>query len=120
CVSRHVPRSAEPRGIPPHGGPTGYPRRVLLITTLDAWSASGPQFTPADGLAAWATDDASALAVADDAFPQGQVIVVTLDPAPARHPRARGPRPVPSRPVPLRPTRPGRKAPRVAAAPAGR
>lgn len=59
---------------------------MLLITTLDAWNASGAQFTPADGEAAWATDDASALAVADDAFAQGQVIVVTLDPAPSRIP----------------------------------
>lgn len=60
---------------------------MLLITTLDAWqgSGSGPQFTPGDGEAAWATDDASALAVADE-FQLGQVIVVTLDPAPSRIP----------------------------------
>jgi predicted cupin superfamily sugar epimerase len=59
---------------------------VLLLTTLDAWRVPGAQFNPADGQAAWVTDEKSALAVADDVFPAGQVIVLTLDPEPGRVP----------------------------------
>lgn len=73
---------------------------MLFITTLEAWQGRGPRenppggsvdhFVPADGQAAWAPDDRSALAVADELFPAGtpcQVIVVTFDPAPARIPQ---------------------------------
>lgn len=56
---------------------------MLLLTTLDAWrTAAGPRFVLSDAGAVWAPEEA-ALAVADDAFPGGgQVVAVTLDPAP--------------------------------------
>ncbi|WP_019633188.1 cupin domain-containing protein [Actinomadura atramentaria] len=56
----------------------------MLLTTLDAWrAASGPRFALRDGAGAWAPDDpAAALAIADDVFPDGQVVAVDLDPVP--------------------------------------
>jgi predicted cupin superfamily sugar epimerase len=53
---------------------------VLLLTTYDAWLADPIR------VGAWAPDDDSVLAVADEAFTSGQVVVVTLDPAPSRVP----------------------------------
>lgn len=62
---------------------------MLLLTTLDAWRAqSGPRFVLDEAGAAWAPAE-DALAVADDAFPGGQVIAVALDPEPGPVP-ARG------------------------------
>jgi predicted cupin superfamily sugar epimerase len=59
---------------------------VLLLTTLEAWQAApDAAFVLADGDAAWAPDD-DALAVADEAFPAGQVVAIDLDPAPSRAP----------------------------------
>ena len=60
---------------------------MLLITTLEDWQARpAARFQPGADRAAWVPDDAAALAVADDLFPQGQVVVLTLDPAPSRVP----------------------------------
>jgi predicted cupin superfamily sugar epimerase len=64
---------------------------VLLLTTLDAWDAQpGPRFVLPEAGGVWAPeDDAGLLAVADDVFKDGQVVAVTLDPAPGAVP-ARG------------------------------
>lgn len=65
---------------------------MLLLTTLDGWHAQpGPRFALSDAGAVWAPDDEpGALAVADDVFKDGgQVVAVTLDPAPDAAP-ARG------------------------------
>lgn len=60
---------------------------MLLLTTLEAWQAApGEPFVLGEGGAAWAPDDDDALAIADDAFPAGQVIAVTLAIEPARVP----------------------------------
>lgn len=62
---------------------------MLLLTSLDAWRsapAGESRFVLRDGPSAWAPDDDAALAIADDVFPAGQVIAVTLDPLPARVP----------------------------------
>jgi predicted cupin superfamily sugar epimerase len=60
---------------------------VLLLTTLDSWRAQpGPRFVLAEAGAVWAPDDDAALAVADDVFEEGQVVAVTLDPAPGAVP----------------------------------
>jgi predicted cupin superfamily sugar epimerase len=60
---------------------------VLLLTTLDSWRAQpGPRFVLAEAGAVWAPDDDAALAVADDVFEEGQVVAVTLDPAPGTVP----------------------------------
>jgi predicted cupin superfamily sugar epimerase len=56
---------------------------MMLLTTLEAWRAAPEAaFAPGDGAAAWAPDDADALAVADDVFPDGQVVALVLDPVP--------------------------------------
>jgi predicted cupin superfamily sugar epimerase len=64
---------------------------LVLLTTLEAWeSGAGPagdgRFALGAAGAVWAPDDAEdragLLAVADDAFPAGQVLAITLDPAP--------------------------------------
>ncbi|MEW2356999.1 cupin domain-containing protein [Spirillospora sp. NPDC029432] len=60
---------------------------MLLLTTLDAWeSGPDPRFVLAEAGAVWAPDESEdargLLAVADDAFPAGQVLAVTLDPPP--------------------------------------
>jgi predicted cupin superfamily sugar epimerase len=56
---------------------------VLLLTTLDTWlTRPESQFVLGDR-SAWAPDDESALAIADDIFADGgQAIVLTLDPVP--------------------------------------
>src|SRR4051794_2355199 len=61
---------------------------MLLLTTLDAWQTrSGDRFVLGDE-SAWAPDDKSALAIADDMFADGggrageQAVVLTLDPVP--------------------------------------
>ncbi|XVQ12938.1 cupin domain-containing protein [Spirillospora sp. CA-255316] len=65
---------------------------MLLLTTLEAWRAQdGPRFVLDEAGAVWAPDaqagevpdDTDALAVADATFPEGQVIAVGFDPAPA-------------------------------------
>jgi predicted cupin superfamily sugar epimerase len=59
---------------------------VLLLTTLEAWqTAPDAPFVLGDAGAAWAPVD-DALAIADDAFPCGQVIAITLAPEPVRVP----------------------------------
>jgi predicted cupin superfamily sugar epimerase len=67
-----------------------YVRCVLLLTTLDAWRAQGgPRFVLDEAGAVWApdaavgeaVDDTEALAVADAAFGQGQVLAVRFEPA---------------------------------------
>ena len=53
---------------------------MLLLTTLDAWRAApDAPFALDEGRAAWAPAD-DALAVADDVFPDGQVVAIALDP----------------------------------------
>ncbi|HEX6473429.1 MAG TPA: cupin domain-containing protein [Streptosporangiaceae bacterium] len=63
---------------------------MLLLTTLDAWLAAprSAPFVLGENGAAWAPgdDDQAALAIADDAFPAGQVVALTLDPEPRRVP----------------------------------
>jgi predicted cupin superfamily sugar epimerase len=60
---------------------------VILLTTLEAWRAEPETtFVPGDGAAAWAPDEADALAIADDVFTEGQVVALVLDPPPARVP----------------------------------
>jgi predicted cupin superfamily sugar epimerase len=59
----------------------------MLLTTLEAWRAAPEApFVPGDGAAAWAPDDADALAIADEVFPAGQVVALVLDPIPNRVP----------------------------------
>jgi uncharacterized protein len=54
-----------------------------MLTTLDAWRAKpDAQFVLHEDLAAWAPDDADALAIADDVFKEGQVVAVAFDPPP--------------------------------------
>ncbi|OLT33543.1 hypothetical protein BJF79_34545 [Actinomadura sp. CNU-125] len=63
----------------------------MLLVTLDGWRAQpGPRFVLPEAGGVWAPEDErDLLAVADDAFPEGQVLAVTLDPAPGiRPPRA--------------------------------
>ncbi|GAA3980874.1 hypothetical protein GCM10023085_73980 [Actinomadura viridis] len=64
---------------------------MLLLTTLEAWRAQpGPRFSLREAGAVWApdarageaADDSAALAIADDVFPEGQVLAIGLDPAP--------------------------------------
>lgn len=58
-----------------------------MITTLRDWQDRPDlQFRPGTDRAAWVPDEAAALAVADDLFAEGQVVVLTLDPAPSRVP----------------------------------
>lgn len=62
---------------------------MLLLTTLEAWRAApDAPFVLGEAGAAWAPADSAddALAVADEAFPGGQVIAITLDPEPRRVP----------------------------------
>jgi predicted cupin superfamily sugar epimerase len=61
---------------------------VLLLTTLDAWRArAGPRFVLSEAGGVWAPEDEpGALAVADDVFRDGQVVAITLDPAPGAMP----------------------------------
>ncbi|MCW2913469.1 MAG: hypothetical protein JWN52_1537 [Actinomycetia bacterium] len=57
---------------------------MLLLTTLDAWlSHPETRFVLGDE-SAWAPDEESALAIADDVFADGgvQAVVLTLDPVP--------------------------------------
>ncbi|HZB33530.1 MAG TPA: cupin domain-containing protein [Streptosporangiaceae bacterium] len=59
---------------------------MLLLTTLEAWqTAPDAPFVLGDAGAAWAPAD-DVLAIADDAFPVGQVIAITLAPEPVRVP----------------------------------
>ncbi|WP_131742565.1 cupin domain-containing protein [Actinomadura roseirufa] len=66
----------------------------MLLTTLEAWRAQdGPRFVLSEAGAVWAPDEgpdgagtADALAIADDVFAEGQVLAVTLDPAPGAVP----------------------------------
>ncbi|TDD93591.1 cupin domain-containing protein [Actinomadura rubrisoli] len=63
----------------------------MLLTTLEAWQAQpGPRFVLSDAGAVWAPDEAigasDALAIADDVFKDGQVLAITLDPAPGLTP----------------------------------
>ncbi|MEV3920198.1 cupin domain-containing protein [Actinomadura coerulea] len=64
---------------------------MLLLMTLDGWLAQpGPRFVLREEGAVWAPDDEPGLlAVADDVFTGGQLVAVTLDPAPGAVP-ARG------------------------------
>lgn len=64
---------------------------MLLLTTLEAWRAQpGPRFVLSEAGAVWAPGGgdgtADALAIADDVFPEGQVLAVTLDPEPGLRP----------------------------------
>ncbi|GAA4240474.1 hypothetical protein GCM10022254_65250 [Actinomadura meridiana] len=60
---------------------------MLLLMTLEGWEAQpGPRFVLDEAGAVWAPDDEGALAVADDVFTTGQVVAVTLDPAPGAMP----------------------------------
>ncbi|RKS71693.1 putative cupin superfamily sugar epimerase [Actinomadura pelletieri DSM 43383] len=60
----------------------------MLLMTVEGWLGQrGPRFVLSEAGAVWApTDDAGALAVADDVFADGQVVAVTLDPEPGAMP----------------------------------
>jgi hypothetical protein len=64
---------------------------VLLLTTLEAWRTEpDAPFVPADGTAAWASEDpesiSDTLAMADYLSADGQVIAITLAPASVAQP----------------------------------
>jgi predicted cupin superfamily sugar epimerase len=60
---------------------------MFVLTTLDHWRAAPDEsFVLGDGTSAWATDETGALAIADDVFGEGQVVALSLDPAPSRVP----------------------------------
>ncbi|MEU6035879.1 cupin domain-containing protein [Actinomadura sp. NPDC047616] len=58
----------------------------MLLTTRETWLAQdGPRFVLPSQAAAWAPED-EALAIADEMFPDGQVLAVDLDPEPGLTP----------------------------------
>jgi predicted cupin superfamily sugar epimerase len=74
--------------VPPQAAITVSIRvdHVLLLTTLEAWQeAPDAPFVLADAGAVWAPAE-DVLAIADDAFPAGQVIAITLASEPHRVP----------------------------------